>query len=572
MRSLHEKEQVQWKRDADELMVPERIGSFRVHPLSFSRSILRRVHRSQWQLTRTVFDLDESGNGDLVYRIEAEGSVFHFILFSHEIIEEERSDRVVSDKWDMTCALSEGEFSAEKLERLRRQLPKQEGGRGEIQDLVWSRANRSSRVFDDVAALLADGQQPNGELLSQTGYLVRSTAFYANGKFGLAPFQKLSQDHPFAGAFRAQMFTAYLLRQASFDIVEHLASCKHADAVPLSQEWKRYLGVGNATGLGMVPFLMYHPKLIHRWIDMREEAVSRVKNMPMTTEQTDAFRRWLKHSLAYFREYNVHGKGVFLSPEQMTEECLTAIYALEDMEKTMPPETLYWGTYMEMVKPALTAEGEEWIHSLLMEVNLDKLLDLEERSVVEETYDFEPTMRVETLIHIIESDYRWVFDFDFHDKKSQHYFWFRSREKEEPRIGVCGRDEGEEKALRLDYARQTQQVYAALKQEPPTRTAAAFVRDYPHFKPMIKRMQSLTDSPYGEIHGNLLGENLIPLYLLRCKLSMFGAERFSPKSNEWVRVTLFQGAPTMEKLQNDFREDWILPLLPDQGGITHGTR
>ncbi|WP_147803905.1 hypothetical protein [Alkalicoccus halolimnae] len=564
MSLLREDKQKTWKRPPEELMIPERIGAFRVNPLSFSRSVLRKANKEQWQIDRVVFDLDAGGNGEIIYRIQTEGKLFHFILLSHEIIEEDRNDRVVSERWDMTCALCEGEVSPEKLIRLRKELPKQESGRGEMQDIVWSRANRSSRVFDEVVDLLSKGKQPHGELLIKTGYLVRSTAFYANGKFGLAPFDKLSAAHPFAGAFRAQMFTAYLLRQASFDIIEHIAKCKNESAVSLSQKWKRYLGVGNATGLGMVPFLMYHPKLIHRWIDTREEAVSRVKNKVLNTDQLRSLETWLEHSIAYFREYNVDGKEAFHSPEQMTHDCLTALKRLQNWKVNTTSRLSRWGDYMEAVKPELTFEGEEFLHSLLMEINIDSLLDLENQSVVNETYDFEPEMKIGELIKIIESDYRWAFQFDFTHPQDYYYFWFRSREKEEPRIGVAGKDAGSDKALRLDYARQIQQLYSLLTCQTADDMAATFVLAYPHFKPIIKRVQSLVDWPYGEIQGNLLGKNLIPLYLLRCKLSLFGAERFSPKSNEWVRVTLFQGAPTIEELNDSFSEGWILPLLPKQ--------
>jgi hypothetical protein len=47
--------------------------------------------------------------------------------------------------------------------------------------------------------------------------------------------------------------------------------------------------------------------------------------------------------------------------------------------------------------------------------------------------------------------------------------------------------------------------------------------------------------------------------MLRCKLSYFGAAKFDPKSDRWVRITLAQGAPLFDEL--DGRDDWWLPVF-----------
>ena len=40
---------------------------------------------------------------------------------------------------------------------------------------------------------------------------------------------------------------------------------------------------------------------------------------------------------------------------------------------------------------------------------------------------------------------------------------------------------------------------------------------------------------------------------------MFGATKFDPRSDRWVRVTLFQGAPLFHEVHSD---EWLFPLLP----------
>lgn len=74
---------------------------------------------------------------------------------------------------------------------------------------------------------------------------------------------------------------------------------------------------------------------------------------------------------------------------------------------------------------------------------------------------------------------------------------------------------------------------------------------YPQQKECVRRIQTMAATPYGEIQGNLWHRDMKPMHLLRTKLSFFGSSRFDPKSDRWVRVTLFQGAPLFCELFSD---------------------
>ena len=76
----------------------------------------------------------------------------------------------------------------------------------------------------------------------------------------------------------------------------------------------------------------------------------------------------------------------------------------------------------------------------------------------------------------------------------------------------------------------------------------------------MRRVQSLTDAPYSEIRDTLIGRDCLPIDMLRCKLSFFGASKFDPKSDRWTRITLCQGAPLAEDLA-DGGDDWWLPVF-----------
>ena len=107
-------------------------------------------------------------------------------------------------------------------------MPLQEAGRYLASELVLARANRSVRLFDQVVAALAEGRQPDAASVEATGYLMRTTAVYGNGKFGIAD-RDLIKGRPEAfGPFRAEMLTVYLIRLFTVDLVEHLRTCEEA--------------------------------------------------------------------------------------------------------------------------------------------------------------------------------------------------------------------------------------------------------------------------------------------------------------------------------------------------------
>ncbi len=171
----------------------------------------------------------------------------------------------------------------------------QEAGRYLPSDLILARANRSVRLFDRVVGALSDGRQPDAAEMEATGYLMRTTAVYGNGKFGIADRAVIAGRPEFAGPFRAEMLTVYLIRAFTADLVEHMAVLRGgARAATLAPPLRRRLGIGNATGLGMAPFLVRHPALIDRWMTARETALARVRALPVATRgQQEHFIRAL---------------------------------------------------------------------------------------------------------------------------------------------------------------------------------------------------------------------------------------------------------------------------------------
>jgi hypothetical protein len=78
----------------------------------------------------------------------------------------------------------------------------------------------------------------------------------------------------------------------------------------------------------------------------------------------------------------------------------------------------------------------------------------------------------------------------------------------------------------------------------------------PEHRHAARRVQIAARHPYSEIRDNLIGADLRPIDILRCKLAFFGATRFDPRSDKWLRITLFQGAPFPDELQGEGLALW----------------
>ena len=186
-------------RDPNEIMKLSRLGSFHQSKLSFLRSFLKEF--KHWNFERSLFDLDEKGYGVAVYSFSKNERTYSLICFANKISDDERSDRVIATKWDAAFTLYDGVPSKLDIDRLKKNVPKQEGGRLTYKELTLSRANKSIRMFNHVVENLSNGIQPDKKLLSEVGYLYRTTAVYGSGKFGLADRFRIKNRKEIYGPF-----------------------------------------------------------------------------------------------------------------------------------------------------------------------------------------------------------------------------------------------------------------------------------------------------------------------------------------------------------------------------------
>ena len=547
-------------RDPNVIMKLSRLGSFHQSKLSFLRSFLREFR--DWEYKKDLFDLNEYGYGVAVYSFKKKNRVYSLICFANELSEKERSDRVIATKWDAAFTLYDGVPSKKDIERLKNQVPKQEVGRLSYKELTLSRANKSVRVFNHVVESLSNGIQPDIKLLSKVGYLYRTTAVYGSGKFGLADRFRIKNRKEIYGPFRLEMMLVYLVRQFTFDQVNLVAKNKNPKkAINLDPEICKNLGIGNSTGLGMAPFIVNHPTLLNNWIYAREMALKKIREIKnVETEHSDLFKHCLKRSLKNLTSWNTESEYQQKKIKSLLNDLKIFINFLEKNFDFLR-EFAFNEIYLWLEKHS-GDECIEYIVSMMMEPYDDIVNPLiNKMSSEEENYFNIPTNRtVSELKNIIEDKYSKILNIDFSIKTNNQNFWFISKNKEEPRLADRFTENGSELEQPLAIARDIKKLYETLSVYKNSSTIDKFLANNPDLRHVVRRAFIIEKFPYSEIQDNTIGKSIVPIDMLRLKLSFFGALKFDPRSDKWLRICMFQGAPLPEELKN-YDDHWVYNSL-----------
>lgn len=555
-------------RPARDVLDPNDMGGARATRHSFARSVVRHIVAQNWDVTRERFDIDAVGAGTAVYRIDAEEYCWRLVVFSQVLEESKREDRVIAESWDVTLALVEGDLDEQRIAELRDNVPRQEGGRADKGTIVWARGNRSTRFFNAVVDKLAAGQQPDPTIFGASPYVMRSTAFYSNGKFGLADFERFPADHPFAVPYRPHFLAGWLMREFSLDLVEHCARAVQSDAVALDPQWRRYFGLGNATGLGMVPYVINHPQILDAWTHLREVPLAEVRGRTLSNDDPSVARvqELFARCVAYLWQGGEMDLGPFprcttVSAQVAQIEELLAEYAVSGTIRGA--HVLHPWNVLHQEAAALSPAARGTVASILIELTEDLDETVEGGLSCDERNTVSPQMTCAELLDGIEDHYGWVSAFDFEDPAEQAYFWFSSADNEEPRRGRRGTDPGEDVEHGTDIARAVWALRADLRSAEGEQSVARFLVAHPWHRGVVARVQTTAHLRYAEVHTNTLAEDFLPLNVQRLQLAVYGMENFVPQSTDWLRVTLFSGAPRIDDLASGTADDdWIFTLIP----------
>lgn len=523
-----------------------RMGAAFPTRLSFLRTLMRALRDDQSEVTRPVWEIDAKGFGHAVYTVHLGGHAYSLVAVSNDLPDDARTDRVIANAWDTAYVLYDGIPDSGEIARICAAAPKQEAARFTHRDLVLSRANKSVRLFSHVVEALRAGRQPDADRVRATGYLMRTTAVYGNGKFGIADRSHIAARPGLSGPFMPEMLAVWLIRGFTHDLVEYMAGAE------LDRHLKRHLGIGNSTGLGMAPFLVSHPLLLDAWMQVRETALSRVRSVrQLSPERIARLQSLASRVTSHLAEWQVPDPEAQVRIDQLRGDWVRVFAALDTASLSEP---FALNTLIETHRTD-SLDLQELLVSLVLEPFGDMIDKLTSCMATPFAPQLDPAMPLADLKCALLRDWDWALGLNFEHPDSCAQFWYVSEEKQEPRLGNRHAEPGADRESPLDTARQVQAMARDL--DAFDGALIDFLRSHPQHRAAIRRVQTVMRHPYAEIRDNLIGTACRPIDMLRCKLAFFGASKFDPKSDRWTRITLAQGAPLFDEMDN--ADDWFLP-------------
>ena len=555
-------------RPPELVMSPRWTGAVRQTRYSFSRSLIRRAFRDGWGIEATKVDLDAEGRGEVEFRIDTDTHQFHLFAITQTLDESLHSDRVIAGQWEVAAALWEGPLTDPDRRQLRAEVPLQERSRNDHRVLALTRGNRSVRFFQYLVDCLAAGHQPDPDLVADSGYIMRSTAFYGNGKFGTRSFHGYEPGHPLGAPYRAQMLCAWLFRELSYVVLEHCAAAKGgAAAVPLDGAWSTYFGLGNATGLGLVPFAYRHPSIIEAWVSIRERALADVRAERGSPDAVAELEWWIDRAVTHFATGTDDNCTPFLSGAALAPVAIAIRDSFESCKHDrLPFDSLY--RWAEAQGP----ETAELVVTLLIELHRGDDDEIDRAYVVEERTAVDPATPVGRIRSQLDQ-LGWLEPLQLDGEQADHYWWLLTDNANEPRRAPRHALDPNDRDATIDVALRYWRLARSLDDRPDDTPIQQVLQAEPEHRLAVARL--LDHRPYGEPRDNPCAEDYLPLMLQRFQLATYGMDNFKPKSTDWLRVTLFQGAPrvgdlaaansTADRSEIDI-DRWTLPARPAKEG------
>ena len=554
---------MQYLLNVNDIMQLKNLGSYHPTRLSFSRQLIITLIKENWIFKFQDWNINKLGKGYCIISVKNKNNVFSLIIFSHLIKDEERSDRVIADKWDFTFSLFIGIPNAKELKHLKKNVPLQENGNHLKKQLTLSRANKSKRLFNHFLENLSHGLQPEFEQVKKIGYLLRTTAVYGNGKFGIGDYNFKSDSKILRNGFWAEMLTVYMLKIFSIEYVNFLAKNKSKNYTKLNDNISDYLGTGNATGLGMAPFVINHPKLIHKWINTKQTLIKiALDKKTLSKNKLKLFLLLLENSKKHINQWEVEDKkqqNLINQSRKEIDQIINSKLLFEILNSEFPLKRLL------SKFDKINNETREVLYSIFLELfpkitdSYSGKMNVSDRKTLNTNYS------VAKIKSLIKLNYSWALKINFNHSSSKYFFWYVSETKQEPRLGLSKEDHGYEKRLPLDIAKQISDLNETLKKMPNKMKISEFCLKHHKFKSIIKRVLINEKYQFSEIHENLEDKKMRPIDILRFKLSFFGACKFDPKSNLWTRITLFQGVPLPKNLKVNKTHMLNFPFLTAYG-------
>jgi len=534
--------------------------------LSLAQTLVRRMAQKRWQISLERCDIAEDSTGFMAYDIQAEQLHFSFGVYVYPplpIDESGKPQMFRSMQREFLGVLLDGPIDVARFERERQQFDEQMWrGRSDPKVYGWTIASRGTRSFDEVVQALADGRQPDLARLDVTGgYILRNGGYYGNGRMGTRAWVDYADSGAFSTPYHVDLFSVYLWRLVSFDLVESTARARNPRAATLDPQIKRHLGIGNSSGLGTVAALLRWPGRFAAAVLARELAFAYVKSRrgPIDAQKARRLAELLANAAVAYRNAPPVDPAL-LEPREQVDEALRRIGAHVESLAQQPaqrPSNHPWAQLVDDAESYGSVEAVEVLHSLLLELypEVDVFDQVLTAGMVRQRL-LDPSMTVGQLRSVLETHFGWALSLDLISAGKREFFWYRSEENGENRRGERSVDIGVERETFIDAAGTARRLYDFLHGLPDDTSVGRFLLEDPEHSLGVVRAQLAADTPYSEIHASVCDIDFLASNGIRGFLALLGIELPTPFSGRWVRGLFFRGAPLPQDLAQGSAGEW----------------
>ena len=255
-----------------------------------------------------------------------------------------------------------------------------------------------------------------------------------------------------------------MIREFSVDLVEHVAHhVNPSKAVKLHKNIKQHLGIGNSTGLGMAPFIIKHPKLIHKWMSQFYLTLEKIQNSHLIdNEKLTQFIHLLEKAKQYLDEVLTTDEFQKKKNKESSIDLEKIIHYSKEMKMNNNNNEIMWSTILEYADKNLNFDAQEIVNVQLIELYPFIADPLAEDMSVSDDMHIQISQNISSLISYIKKNYSWAIKIDFSKKENSYLFWYISEEKLEPRLGERYGENGAELEQPLGIGKMVKELYVFL--------------------------------------------------------------------------------------------------------------
>ena len=286
------------------------------------------------------------------------------------------------------------------------------------------------------------------------------------------------------------MMLVYLVRQFTFDQVNHIAESKNpGKATKLDPNIARNLGIGNSTGLGMAPFIVNHPTLLHNWIYCREKALKEIRSIEKVNDSDfNIFKNCLTKSQSSINSWLTDSKFQISKINSLKSDLIKFNQYIE--KECSIKKKYLWNIIYTWIEKNLGEECIEYIVSMMMEP-YDNIIDplINYMSSEEEKYFNIPAHRkISELKTILENNYKSIIKIDFNKKTvAILIFGLYQKIKRNPELLIGMKSMDAELEQPLAIARDIKKLYEKVIKTKQSNTIAEFLLSNDDVRHVVRR-------------------------------------------------------------------------------------